>query len=51
MAITVMTGAISKLFVEFGVGSVVWRRCLKPLMKPLYNLPGVASIGCGNDLP
>ena len=44
MAITVMTGAISKLFVEFGV-VVLLERMLKPLMKPLYNLPGVASLG------
>ena len=44
MAITVMTGAISKLFVEFGV-VVLLEKMLKPLMKPLYNLPGVASLG------
>ena len=44
MAITVMTGAISKLFVEFGV-VVLLEKLLKPLMKPLYNLPGVASLG------
>ncbi len=44
MAITVMTGAISKLFVEFGV--VRWMElALRPLMKPLYNLPGIASLG------
>ena len=44
MAITVVTGAISKLFVEFGV-VVLLEKMLKPLMKPLYNLPGVASLG------
>ena len=44
MAITVMTGAISKLFVEFGV-VVLLEKLLRPLMKPLYNLPGVASLG------
>ena len=44
MAITVMTGAISKLFVEFGV-VVLLEKMLKPLMKPIYNLPGVASLG------
>ena len=44
MAITVMTGAVSKLFVEFGV-VVLLEKMLKPLMKPLYNLPGVASLG------
>ncbi|MBQ9435272.1 MAG: hypothetical protein IJU33_04005 [Bacteroidales bacterium] len=44
MAITVMTGAISKLFVEFGVVQLL-EKVLRPLMKPLYNLPGVASLG------
>lgn len=44
MAITVMTGAISKLFVEFGVVQLL-EKMLRPLMKPLYNLPGVASLG------
>lgn len=44
MAITVMTGAISKLFVEFGVVGLM-EKLLRPLMKPLYNLPGVASLG------
>ncbi len=41
MAICVITGAIGRLFVEFGVVSLI----LKPLMKPLFNLPGVASLG------
>ena len=44
MAITVMTGAISKLFVEFGVVELL-EKLLRPLMKPIYNLPGVASLG------
>lgn len=44
MAITVMTGAISKLFVEFGVVGLL-EKMLRPLMKPIYNLPGVASLG------
>ncbi len=44
MAITVMTGAISKLFVEFGVVQLL-EKVLRTLMKPLYNLPGVASLG------
>ena len=44
MAITVMTGAISKLLVEFGVVQLL-EKVLRPLMKPLYNLPGVASLG------
>lgn len=44
MAICVITGAIGRLFVEFGVVSLM-ERILKPLMKPLFNLPGVASLG------
>lgn len=43
-AICVMTGAISKLFVEFGVVSLL-EKLLRPLMKPIFNLPGVASLG------
>lgn len=44
MGITVITGALSKLFVEFGVVSLL-EKMLRPLMKPLYNLPGVAALG------
>ncbi|MBP3298110.1 MAG: hypothetical protein J6L73_00320 [Muribaculaceae bacterium] len=44
MAICVITGAIGRLFVEFGVVSLL-EKMLKPLMKPLFNLPGVASLG------
>lgn len=44
MAITVLTGAISKLLVEFGVVRLL-ENLLRPLMKPLYNLPGVAALG------
>jgi len=44
MGITVITGALSKLFVEFGVVSLL-EKILRPLMKPLYNLPGVAALG------
>lgn len=43
-AICVMTGAISKLFVEFGVVRLL-EKLLRPLMKPIFNLPGVASLG------
>lgn len=43
-AICVMTGAISKLFVEFGVVKLL-EKLLKPLMKPIFHLPGVASLG------
>lgn len=44
MAICVITGALSKIFVEFGVVSLL-EKLLRPLMKPLFNLPGVASLG------
>ena len=44
MGITVITGALSKLFVEFGVVKLL-EKLLRPLMKPLYNLPGVAALG------
>lgn len=44
MGITVLTGALSKLLAEFGVVTLL-EKLLKPLMKPLYNLPGVASLG------
>lgn len=44
MGICVITGAVSKLFVEFGVVDLM-EKILRPLMKPLFNLPGVASLG------
>ncbi len=44
MAICVITGAIGKLFVEFGVVDML-EKLLRPLMRPLFNLPGVASLG------
>ena len=44
MGICVLTGALGKLFVEFGVVGL-FEKLLRPLMKPLFNLPGVASIG------
>ena len=44
MGITVLTGALSKLMSEFGVVTLL-ERILRPLMKPLYNLPGVAALG------
>ena len=44
MGITVLTGALSKLFAEFGVVTLL-ERFLRPLMKPLFNLPGVAALG------
>ena len=44
MAICVLTGALGKIFVEFGVVDLI-EKIIRPLMKPLFNLPGVASLG------
>lgn len=44
MAVCVLTGALGKLLVEFGVVRLV-EFVLRPLMKPIYNLPGVAALG------
>ncbi len=44
MGITVLSGALGKLLTEFGVVRLI-EVALKPLMKPLYNLPGVAALG------
>lgn len=44
MAICVITGALGRIFVEFGVVDML-EKILRPLMKPLFNLPGVASLG------
>ena len=44
MAICVLMGAISKLLTEFGVVRLL-ENILRPLMKPIFNLPGVAALG------
>lgn len=44
MGITVLSGALGKLLVEFGVVRLL-EKILKPFMKPLFNLPGVAALG------
>lgn len=44
MAICVITGALGRIFVEFGVVSML-EKLLRPLMKPLFNLPGVSALG------
>ena len=44
MSICVLMGALSRLFAEFGVVSIL-EKLLRPLMTPLFNLPGVASLG------
>lgn len=44
MGICVVTGALGRIFIEFGVVRLL-EAILRPLMKPLFNLPGVASLG------
>ena len=43
MGMCVITGALGKIFVEFGVVDLL-QRLLRPIMKPLFNMPGVASL-------
>lgn len=44
MGICVITGALSKILIDFGVVDLM-QKILRPVMKPLFNLPGVASLG------
>lgn len=44
MAVCVLTGAFGRILVEFGVVELL-QKMLHPIMKPLFNLPGVASLG------
>ena len=44
MAVAVVAGALSALLSEFGVVTLI-NKVLSPLMKPLYGLPGAASLG------
>lgn len=44
MGICVITGALGRIFIEFGVVTLI-EKILRPLMKPVFNLPGVASLG------
>lgn len=43
MGITVLSGALGKLMIEFGVVRLL-EMILAPLMRPLFHLPGVASL-------
>lgn len=43
MGITVLSGALGKLLIEFGVVRLL-EKMLAPLMKPLFNLPGVGAL-------
>ncbi|MGL5977561.1 MAG: CD0519/CD1768 family membrane protein [Erysipelotrichaceae bacterium] len=44
MGIAVLAGAVSGLFAEFGVVSLL-NRILSPLIKPIYGLPGASTLG------
>jgi len=44
MGMCVITGALGKILVEFGVVDLL-QKMLRPVMKPLFNMPGVASLG------
>ncbi len=44
MAIAVLAGAFAALLSEFGVIALI-NKIISPIMKPLYGLPGAASIG------
>lgn len=44
MAVCVLTGALGRILVEFGVVDML-QKILHPVMKPIFNLPGVASLG------
>lgn len=43
MGIMVLTGAMGKLMIEFGVVRIL-EALLAPLMRPLFNLPGTAAL-------
>lgn len=44
LSVLVITGALGSIMMEFGVVKLI-EKLLRPLMKPLFNLPGVASLG------
>lgn len=44
LAVCVLTGALGKILIEFGVVDLL-EKILRPIMKPVFNLPGVASLG------
>lgn len=44
LSVCVLTGALGRVFVEFGVVTLI-EKLLRPIMKPVFNLPGVASLG------
>ena len=46
MAMCVLTAALSRIFSVFGVVDLL-QKILKPVLRPLFNLPGVAALGAG----
>lgn len=44
MGVIILAGAFTSLIAEFGIVSIA-NRVVSPLMKPLFGLPGAASIG------
>jgi len=44
MSITVLAGALGQLMIEFGIVRLL-EIILAPFMRPIFNLPGVASLG------
>ncbi len=44
MAVAVLAGALSALLSEFGVVELI-NKLISPIMKPLFGMPGAASIG------
>jgi hypothetical protein len=44
MAVIILSGALTSFLSEFGIVSIA-NRALSPLMKPLFGLPGAASVG------
>ena len=44
MGMCVITGALGKILTESGVVNLL-QRLLRPVMRPVFNMPGVASLG------
>lgn len=44
MSMCVITGALGKILVEFGAVDLL-QKLLRPVMRPVFNMPGVASLG------
>ena len=44
MAVIILAGAFTSFISEFGIVGIA-NRALSPLMKPLFGLPGAASVG------